>query len=108
VTKTGSTYKLQGKLYVQNSGTTANNALLDTVDVFLSANASLDAFDPLVLSTKLGAVKPTVTGKPPKLRKLKLKIPLSASASGKFLIAVLHSSSDTNATNNAAVSIVIP
>jgi hypothetical protein len=104
----GTTYKVQGKLYVQNSGTTANNALLDTVDIYLSGDDNLDTQDPLVLSTKLGAVKPTPAGVLPKYRKLKIKLPFTTSSSGKYLIAVLHSTSDLNVSNNAAVSPAIP
>lgn len=107
-TSTGASYRLKATLYVQNTGSTPNNKLLDTSDIYLSSDASLDPSDALVYTRKIGAVIPQVEGKPPKYRKLKLKIPLSQSATGKHLIALIHSTSDVNPADNGAVSAAIP
>ncbi|MGI8907154.1 MAG: zinc-dependent metalloprotease [Candidatus Sumerlaeaceae bacterium] len=104
-TSTGSVYKLQAKLYLSNRGVTANSAW-DTVDVYLSDDQVLGPEDALIATRLTGVVKPVAAGKPPKVRKLKFKLTRAESAAGKFLIALVHSSNNTQVTG--AVSVQIP
>ena len=99
-TKKGTKCKIKGILNIQNNGN--EKASSSYISFYLSNNDLSDAEDMLLKQTSTGKMN---VGKN-KNKKLKYKFPLDASASGKYIIAVIDADEtlqEINESNNHVV-----